>query len=200
MKGLVRRDLLDDGGPPEEGRRFEIQIELLEGRERLGALGLLDRKPPERRRQGEGIDAHLRDGHLAMERRGELCGEDGLQDRGNDEEPDKREKDKKGPDADQDARAVAYDELPKATHVAPPVLGAYTAWSPGGGTGVSLVRYPWSPGILTPRSLAAAMASGYPASAWRMMPVPGSVVSTRRRRASVSTVPSATTTMPAWIE
>jgi hypothetical protein len=51
----------------------------------------------------------------------ELRREDGFQDRGNDEEPDKREKDKKGPDADQDARAVTHNELPKAKHVAPPV-------------------------------------------------------------------------------
>src|SRR6058998_4205046 len=33
-----------------------------------------------------------------------------------------------------------------------------------------------------------------------MIPVPGSVVSTRSRRRAASGVPSATTTMPAWIE
>ena len=33
-----------------------------------------------------------------------------------------------------------------------------------------------------PDSFAFSMASGYPASAWRMTPMPGSVVSTRRRR------------------
>ena len=33
-----------------------------------------------------------------------------------------------------------------------------------------------------------------------MTPVPGSVVSTRSSRSAASSVPSATTTMPAWIE
>src|SRR5439155_1137092 len=46
---------------------------------------------------------------------------------------------------------------------------------------------------------AASSASAYPASAWRRTPVPGSVVSTRSRRSPISSVPSATTTMPAWI-
>src|SRR5262245_235076 len=49
-------------------------------------------------------------------------------------------------------------------------------------------------------SLAGAIASAYPASAWRITPVPGSVVSTRSSRSSASAEPSATTTMPAWIE
>ena len=52
-------------------------------------------------------------------------------------------------------------------------------------------------GRSTPRSRAASIASGYPASAWRMTPVPGSVVSTRRSRRAAASVPSATTTMPA---
>ncbi len=55
-------------------------------------------------------------------------------------------------------------------------------------------------GRSTPPSRAAAIASGYPASAWRMTPVPGSAVSTRSRRRVAASVPSATTTMPAWIE
>ncbi len=55
-------------------------------------------------------------------------------------------------------------------------------------------------GSSTPRSFAAAIASGYPASACRITPVPGSAVSTRRSRRSAPSVPSATTTMPAWIE
>src|SRR6185436_17055114 len=33
-----------------------------------------------------------------------------------------------------------------------------------------------------------------------MTPVPGSVVSTRSRRSAIASVPSATTTIPAWIE
>src|SRR5664280_536297 len=49
-----------------------------------------------------------------------------------------------------------------------------------------------------PLSRALSIAAGYPASAWRMTPVPGSVVSTRRSRSSIMSVPSATTTMPAW--
>src|SRR5207244_7938314 len=55
-------------------------------------------------------------------------------------------------------------------------------------------------GTSRPCSRAAATASSYPASTWRSTPVPGSVVSTRSRRSAASSVPSATTTMPAWIE
>ena len=55
-------------------------------------------------------------------------------------------------------------------------------------------------GSSTPRSFAVAIASGYPASACRITPVPGSAVRTRRSRRSAPSVPSATTTMPAWIE
>src|SRR5205814_192145 len=47
---------------------------------------------------------------------------------------------------------------------------------------------------------ATVMASGYPASTWRRTPVPGSVVSTRSSRSAISSVPSATTTIPAWSE
>src|SRR5580765_6749370 len=51
-----------------------------------------------------------------------------------------------------------------------------------------------------PRSRAVSTAFSYPASACRITPAPGSLVSTRRSRASASGVPSATTTIPAWIE
>src|SRR5215211_7467628 len=49
-------------------------------------------------------------------------------------------------------------------------------------------------------SLAASSASSYPASACRSTPVAGSVVRTRSSRSAMSAEPSATTTMPAWIE
>ena len=39
-----------------------------------------------------------------------------------------------------------------------------------------------------------------PASAWRITPVPGSLVSTRSSFSAASSVPSATQTIPAWIE
>jgi len=55
-------------------------------------------------------------------------------------------------------------------------------------------------GRSTPRSRAVSMASSYPASACRMTPVPGSAVSTRSSRRSAMAVPSATATIPAWIE
>ena len=51
-----------------------------------------------------------------------------------------------------------------------------------------------------PCSRANSIASTYPASTWRMTPVPGSVVSTRSRRSAISSVPSATTTIPACCE
>ena len=47
---------------------------------------------------------------------------------------------------------------------------------------------------------AVAIASGYPASAWRATPMPGSLVSTRSRRLPAAGVPSATMTCPAWRE
>src|SRR3989441_1280583 len=47
---------------------------------------------------------------------------------------------------------------------------------------------------------AASIASGYPASAWRAMPIPGSFVSTRSSRRPAAAVPSATLTCPAWSE
>ena len=139
-KRFRESDLLDDGGPPEQRGRFEVQVQLLEGGEYLRPLRLLDREPSECRRERERVDAHLRDGHLAMERRGELCGQDGLEDRGNDEKPDERKKDEKNPDADQDARAVTQNELSKANHVTPPVRGAYTTGSPEGRHGGPLAR------------------------------------------------------------
>src|SRR5271166_1887160 len=55
-------------------------------------------------------------------------------------------------------------------------------------------------GTLTPVLLANSFASSYPASAWRMMPMPGSVVSTRSMRLAISSVPSATVTCPACSE
>jgi hypothetical protein len=55
-------------------------------------------------------------------------------------------------------------------------------------------------GIRMPCLRAQSMASSYPASACRITPVPGSVVSTRSSRRAASAVPSATTTMPAWSE
>src|SRR5216684_6590109 len=57
-----------------------------------------------------------------------------------------------------------------------------------------------SMGMWTPRSWATSRARGYPASACRMTPVPGSFVSTRSSLRAASAVPSATTTIPAWIE
>src|SRR5581483_7692788 len=55
-------------------------------------------------------------------------------------------------------------------------------------------------GRSSPWVAACSIASAYPASACRMTPVPGSVVSTRSSRSAASSDPSATTTMPAWIE
>src|SRR5438105_11002953 len=55
-------------------------------------------------------------------------------------------------------------------------------------------------GIRMPREAAVAIASGYPASACRATPMPGSQVSTRSSLASASTEPSATITIPAWSE
>jgi len=52
-------------------------------------------------------------------------------------------------------------------------------------------------GTTRPCSSAAAIASSYPASACRSTPVPGSVASTRSSRSPASSVPSATTTIPA---
>ncbi len=43
-------------------------------------------------------------------------------------------------------------------------------------------------------------AAEYPASAWRMIPMPGSVVSTRSMRLAMASVPSATVTCPACSE
>ena len=54
-----------------------------------------------------------------------------------------------------------------------------------------------NPGTSTPRSSAQRIASSYPASTWRITPMPGSLVSTRCKRRAASAVPSATTTMPA---
>ena len=51
-----------------------------------------------------------------------------------------------------------------------------------------------------PRSLATRIASAYPASAWRMTPLPGSAVRIRSSRRSAESLPSATITMPAWME
>src|SRR5690348_2228663 len=47
---------------------------------------------------------------------------------------------------------------------------------------------------------AVAIASAYPASAWRATPIPGSLVRTRSSRRAASGVPSATITCPAWRE
>ena len=55
-------------------------------------------------------------------------------------------------------------------------------------------------GTLTPLSQAIFPALSYPASACRKIPVAGSAVRTRWRRAADSWVPSATTTWPAWME
>src|SRR6202049_5009151 len=55
-------------------------------------------------------------------------------------------------------------------------------------------------GMRTPRSRATSCARAYPASACRMTPVPGSLVSTRSSFRAAASVPSATTTMPAWME
>jgi hypothetical protein len=52
-------------------------------------------------------------------------------------------------------------------------------------------------GTWTPFVFAQAIASSYPASACRMTPIPGSLVSTLSSRAAASFVPSATTTIPA---
>lgn len=59
------------------------------------------------------------------------------------------------------------------------------------------VAPPHTIGRSTPRSRAQASASGYPASACRITPVPGSLVSTRSRASAASGVPSATVTWPA---
>src|SRR5205807_3271643 len=56
------------------------------------------------------------------------------------------------------------------------------------------------PGICTPRSRATWIASSYPASACRRMPVAGSLVSTRSSRLAAAGVPSATITWPACSE
>ena len=55
-------------------------------------------------------------------------------------------------------------------------------------------------GMSMPCRRAVSSASGYPASACRTTPSPGSHVSTRWSFSSASRVPSATTTMPAWSE
>src|SRR5260370_8357666 len=55
-------------------------------------------------------------------------------------------------------------------------------------------------GMWPPRSLATSIARSYPASACRMTPVPGSLVSTRSSLRAASAVPSAPTTIPACIE
>ena len=52
-------------------------------------------------------------------------------------------------------------------------------------------------GSRMPCCRAASTASGYPASACRAMPMPGSLVRTRWRRSVASAVPSATITCPA---
>ena len=51
-----------------------------------------------------------------------------------------------------------------------------------------------SPGMCTPRSRATWMASSYPASACRRMPMAGSLVRTRSSRRAAASVPSATMT------
>src|SRR5207342_2450657 len=53
-------------------------------------------------------------------------------------------------------------------------------------------------GSRTPRSFATSIARSYPASACRITPVPGSVVSTRSSLSAARSVPSATQTIPAW--
>src|SRR5512146_1107580 len=55
-------------------------------------------------------------------------------------------------------------------------------------------------GSRSPSRRAVAMASGYPASAWRTTPMPGSLVSTRSSRRRAAAVPSATVTWPACRE
>jgi len=55
-------------------------------------------------------------------------------------------------------------------------------------------------GIFTPYFFANSIAFSYPASAWRIIPVPGSLVNTRFKRVSIISVPSATITCPAWSE
>src|SRR5579871_2662203 len=55
-------------------------------------------------------------------------------------------------------------------------------------------------GIRMPFSRATSMALGYPASACRITPIPGSVVNTRCKRRPPDSVPSATTTIPACCE
>ena len=55
-------------------------------------------------------------------------------------------------------------------------------------------------GIFSPVFFANAIASGYPASACRATPSPGSFVSTRSIRLAISFVPSATVTCPACNE
>jgi hypothetical protein len=57
-----------------------------------------------------------------------------------------------------------------------------------------------SMGIRRPDVCAKLRAAGYPASTCRSTPIPGSVVSTRSRRSAASSVPSATTTIPACCE
>ena len=56
------------------------------------------------------------------------------------------------------------------------------------------------PGIITPLVFAHSIAWSYPASTWRITPVPGSLFRTRSRRLAASSVPSATITTPACIE
>src|SRR5208282_6822606 len=55
-------------------------------------------------------------------------------------------------------------------------------------------------GIRTPVFAANSLASSYPASTWRITPIPGSVVSTRSMREAIMSVPSATVTCPACSE
>jgi hypothetical protein len=66
---------------------------------------------------------------------------------------------------------------------------------------VSVVRiHCASIGTLTPAFRANSFASSYPASTWRITPIPGSVVKTRSIRFAISSVPSATVTCPACRE
>jgi hypothetical protein len=55
-------------------------------------------------------------------------------------------------------------------------------------------------GTVTLFSRANSFAVSYPASAWRIMPMPGSVVSTHSIRFAIASVPSATMTCPACSE
>ena len=48
--------------------------------------------------------------------------------------------------------------------------------------------------------IAARVIDAFPASTWRMIPIPGSLVSTRSILLAARSVPSATQTWPAWIE